>query len=99
MGALRQPFPAKPLLTELETPSDGDVLRIQSTDRVPALETSGVRANRAKNFALSLSGSEIYALLDYLEKSATRQHDNFHLVREAVLLAELIRVRARKVGF
>lgn len=61
-----------------------------------------VRNNNPKQFAISLSGREIYVLLNLLEKVVLKfagDQGQYLLIRDCVVSAEIIRERAEEQGF
>ena len=67
-------------------------------DWVNRFETAGIKANRSKDFSLTFTGTEIYALLQLLETLAQRG-GAYPEVSRFVLGAEMIRDRAKAQGF
>ena len=65
---------------------------------VERCETNGIKANRNKEFSLTFSGTEIYALLELLQDIAERGGPYAQMSRY-VLAAETIRERAKAQGF
>ncbi len=63
-----------------------------------ALASNGGKENRNKHFRITLSGTEIYELLQLLEQSAVDAPDYMNL-RAFVLAAEVIRNQVREQGF
>jgi len=65
---------------------------------VDRLQTAGIQANRNKDFNLTFTGTEIYALLELLEDVA-QKGGAYHEVSRYVLGAEFLRSRAKEQGF
>jgi cAMP phosphodiesterase len=62
------------------------------------LRTNGVKHNRKLQFTFSLTGHQVYNVLQTFEEIAV-SHPHFDVVRKCVLLSEEIRNQAKEQGF
>ena len=70
-------------------------------DSLPYYVSKGVKANRNMRFTFTLTGLEVYDLLQFLEHLAVQGKNagDYDFVRSCVLWAEKFREQAKQQGF
>ena len=86
-------------LPHIEHPQDSDmILKPDKGNPEHPFESASTRGRTKSVYRVEFSFREICQLCQFLQRAAERA-DSFTQVREAVLMCELVRIRAKQAGF